>query len=208
VAQPRSAWSLSWPLVLGLLLFICLANGSGLPLLADPDSHWHIAVGNWMLAHGTVPTVDPFSFTFAGQPWIAKEWLSQLLMAMAFKLGGWGGVTVLAATALAASFALMLRLLLRDLRPLPAGLFALAAIAMTLPHFLARPHVLAFPFMLIWMAGLVRAVEERRAPAPLLLVAMLLWANLHGGFTLGLLLGGAFAIEALLGARNADERKT
>src|SRR6478736_4853269 len=82
--QPRSAWSMSWPLVLGLLLFICLANGSGLPLLADPDSHWHIAVGNWMLAHGAVPTVDPFSFTFAGQPWIAKEWLSQLLMAVAF----------------------------------------------------------------------------------------------------------------------------
>ncbi len=111
--------------MLGLLLFICLANGSGLPLLADPDSHWHIAVGNWMLAHGTVPTVDPFSFTFGGQPWIAKEWLSQLLMAVAFKLGGWGGVTVLAATALAVSFALMLRLLLRDLRPLPAALFAL-----------------------------------------------------------------------------------
>ena len=206
--QPRSAWSMSWPLVLGLLLFICLANGSGLPLLADPDSHWHIAVGNWMLAHGAVPTVDPFSFTFAGQPWIAKEWLSQLLMAVAFKLGGWGGVSILAATALAVSFALMLRLLLRDLRPLPAALFALAAIAMTMPHFLARPHALAFPFMLIWMAGLVRAVEERRAPAPLLLLAMLLWANLHGGFTLGLLLGGAFAIEALLGARDDKERKS
>lgn len=59
--------------MLGLLLFICLANGSGLPLLADPDTHWHIAVGNWMLATGAVPTVDPFSFSFAGQPWIAKE---------------------------------------------------------------------------------------------------------------------------------------
>ena len=206
-AHRRSAWSLSWPLVLGLLLFICLANGSGLPLLADPDSHWHIAVGNWMLARGTVPTVDPFSFTFAGQPWIAKEWLSQLLMAVAFKLGGWGGVTVLAAGALAVSFALMLRLLLRDLRPLPAAVFALAAIAMTLPHFLARPAVLAFPFMLIWMAGLVRAVEERHAPQPLLLLAMLLWANLHGSFALGLLLGGAFAVEALLGARDARERR-
>ncbi len=61
--------------------------------------------------------------------------------------------------------------------------------------------------MLIWMAGLVRAVEERRAPEPLLLIAMLLWANLHGGFTLGLLLGGAFAVEALLGARDVTERK-
>ena len=80
---PRTSWSLSWPLVLGLLLFIGLANGTGLPLLADPDTHWHIAVGNWMLANGAVPTVDPFSFTFSGQPWIAKEWLSQLLMSVA-----------------------------------------------------------------------------------------------------------------------------
>jgi hypothetical protein len=208
VAQPRSIWSLSWPLVLGLLLFICLANGSGLPLLADPDTHWHIAVGNWMLAKGAVPTADPFSFSFAGQPWIAKEWLSQLLMSVAFKLGGWGGVTVLAAGALAVSFAMMLRLLLRDLRPLPAAVFVLAAIAMTLPHFLARPAVLAFPFMLIWMAGLVRAVEERRAPAPLLLLVMLLWANLHGSFIMGLLLGAAFAVEAVVGARDAAERKT
>ncbi len=78
---------------------------------------------------------------------------------------------------------------------------------MTAPHFVARPHVLAFPFMLIWVAGLVRAVEERRAPEPLLLLAMLLWANLHGGFTLGLLLAGAFALEAVIGARNPVERK-
>ncbi len=161
-----------------------------------------------MLAKGTVPTVDPFSFTFAGQPWIAKEWLSQLLMAIGLQAGRLGRRhRALAAGALAVSFALMLRLLLRDLRPLPAAVFALAAIVMTLPHFHARPPVLAFPFMLLWMAGLVRAVEERRAPQPLLLLAMLLWANLHGGFIMGLLLGGAFAIEALLGARDAAERK-
>lgn len=205
--KPRSAWALSWPLVLGMVLFICLTNADGLPLLADPDSHWHIAVGNWILAHGTVPTVDTFSFTFAGQPWIAKEWLSQLLMALAYNAGGWGGVVALSAAAVGASFALLLRFLLRDLTPLPAALFTLAAIVMTAPHFLARPHLLAFPVMLWWVAGLVRAVEARRAPEPLLLLAMLLWANLHGGFTLGLVLCGAFALDAIVGARDAVERK-
>src|SRR6188508_3447610 len=92
--QPRSAWSLSWPLVVGILLFAFLSNADGL-LLSDPDSHWHIAVGNWILAHASVPTSDPFSFTFAGQPWIAKEWLSQLLLAGAYTFGGWAGVVVL-----------------------------------------------------------------------------------------------------------------
>ncbi len=203
----RSTWSLSWPLVLGLVMFVCLAHGNGLPLLGDPDSHWHIAVGNWILAHGTVPDTDFYSFTFQGQPWIAKEWLSQVLLAGAYDIGGWGGVVVLGAAAFAASFALLLRLLLRDLKPLPALMFAGTAVVLMAPHFLARPHALAFPFMLWWVAGLVRAVEERRAPPPILLLAMLFWANLHGGFTLGLMLGGAFGLEALIGARDAAERK-
>ena len=203
--RPRSSWALSWPLVLGLVLFVWLHNVKG--LLADPDSHWHITVGNWILAHGAVPTVDIFSFTFAGQPWIAKEWLSQVLLALAYDAGGWGAVTVLCAASIGLAFALMMRLLLRDIRPLPALLFTVAAVVLTAPHLLARPHVLAFPAMLLWVAGLVRAVEERRVPRPILLLAMLAWANLHGGFTLGLLLCAAFALEAVVGARDASERK-
>jgi hypothetical protein len=207
VLHPRSAWAPSWPLALGLALFVGLANSGG-ALLGDPDSHWHIAVGNWILAHGTVPTVDSFSFTFAGQPWIAKEWLSQVLLALAYDGGGWAGVTVLSAAAIAVTFALLMRLLLRDLKPMPAAFFTGAALVMSLPHLWARPHVLAFPLILLWVAGLVRAVEERRAPQPLLLLAMVLWANMHGGFTLGLVLCGVFALEAVLGARDAAERKS
>ncbi len=208
VAAPRSAWAVSLPLLLGLAVFAGVNTTTGLPLLGDPDSHWHITVGNWILAHGSVPTTDSYSFTFAGQPWIAKEWLSQVLLALAYDAGGWGGVTALSAAACGVTFGLLLRLLMRDINPLPALLFTAAAIAMTAPHLLARPHILAFPLVVLWVAGLVRAVEERRAPEPVLLLAMLLWANMHGGFTLGILLAGAFALDALVGARDADERRT
>jgi hypothetical protein len=200
-------WKFSWPLIAGLVLFIYLLTARGQPLLADPDTHWHIAVGDWIFANRAVPRVDTFSFTFTGQPWIAKEWLSQILLTVAYRAAGWGGVTALAATAVAATFALFLRLLLRDLQAPVAILFAVAAFVMMGPHLLARPHVLAFPVSLVWVAGLVRAVEERRAPHPLLLVAMLLWANMHGGFTLGIMLCGAFALDALVGARDMAERK-
>ena len=206
-SAPRSPWALSLPLLIGFVVFVALANTNGLPLLADPDSHWHITVGNWILQHGTVPTVDTYSYTFAGQPWIAKEWGSQVLMALAYDAGGWGGVVALCAAAFGVTSAVLLRLLMQDIRPLPALLFTAAAFTMMASHFLARPFALAFPFMLWWVAGLVRAVEERRAPEPLLLVAMLMWANLHGGFTLGLMLTGAFALEALIGGRDLVERK-
>jgi hypothetical protein len=203
----RASWMPSLPLAVGLAVFLSLANFNGLPLLADPDSHWHIAVGHWMLQHGTVPTVDTYSFTVTGQPWIAKEWLSQLLMALAWDAGGWAGVVVLAAAAFGVTSALLLRLLLQHLRPVPALMFTAAAFVMMTSHFLARPFALAFPFMLWWVSGLIRAVEEKRAPEPILLLAMLVWANLHGGFTMGLLLGGAFGLEALVNGADWAERK-
>ena len=208
VKPVRSLWTPSWPLLMGLVAFVCLAFSVSKPLLGDPDTHWHITVGNWILQHHTVPRVDIYSYTFAGQPWIAKEWLSQVLLAGAYDIGGWGGVVVLAAAAVAATFALLLRFLLRDLTPFPALLFTVAAFTLSSTHFLARPHVLAFPVMVWWVAGLVRAVEERRAPKPILLIAMLLWANLHGGFTLGFVLAGALGLDALIGARDATERRT
>ena len=167
LAASRSAWAVSWPLLLGLAVFVFLNNPTGLPLLSDPDTHWHITVGNWILTHGSVPTTDSYSYTFPGQPWIAKEWLSQVLLALAFNIGGWGGVTALAAAAIGLTFALLPRLLMRDIRPLPALLFTAAALAMTAPHLLARPHMLVFPLILLWVAGLVRAVEQRaRARLP------------------------------------------
>jgi len=203
----RGSWMPSLPLAIGLVVFVSLANFNGLPLLADPDSHWHIAVGHWILQHGSVPWVDPYSFTMTGQPWIAKEWLSQLVMALAYDVGGWGGVVVLTAAAFGVTSALLLRLLLQHLKPLPALLFTAAAFVMMTSHFLARPFALAFPFMLWWVSGLIEAVEEKRAPKPILLVAMLFWANLHGGFTMGLLLGGAFGLEALVNGADWAERK-
>src|SRR5260370_41055270 len=74
--RPRSAWAPSWPLAVGLVLFVWLTMAKG--LLADPGSHWHVTVGNWILVHGAVPAVDIYSFTFAGQPWIAQERLCRV----------------------------------------------------------------------------------------------------------------------------------
>src|SRR5690242_1280632 len=74
-------------------------------LLGDPDTYWHLATGEWILRHWAVPHVDPFSYTFIGRPWIAQEWLSETLMALAFRAGGWSGVMLFSAMAYAATLA-------------------------------------------------------------------------------------------------------
>src|ERR1700761_547495 len=80
-------------------------------LFNDGDSWWHLAAGQWMLAHGAVPKSDIFSFTMAGKPWDAQEWLSEILMALVFRLpsplGGWSGLHLLFGFAIGAAAAVV-----------------------------------------------------------------------------------------------------
>src|SRR5215831_9419448 len=57
------------------LIFQFKQLGGAASLLADGDTGWHLRTGEWILAHGRVPQADLFSYTQAGKPWYAWEWL-------------------------------------------------------------------------------------------------------------------------------------
>jgi hypothetical protein len=173
---------------------------AGNRLLIDPDTMWQITVGQWMLDHGAVPQTDIYSFTMRGQPWISTQWLAQVLYAKTYAIAGWSGPVVLATTAIAATFALLTRFLSRRLGDSTTLVFVAAALALSVPHLLARPHVLAMPVMVAWVAGLMEAADRRGAPSFWLLPLMALWADLHGGFVFGLVLIAPVALDAVLSA--------
>ncbi len=189
--------AMPWLVAAGVYALLMLL---GPRLLADPDTYSHIALGRWIFEHQSVPTVDPFSQTMRGEHWVAFEWLSQVIYAGALSLGGWTGVVALAAACAAAAFGLLTRFLLREWQPVPVLIAVLAAFVLVSPHILARPHILAMPIMVAWVASLIHAVDEQRAPPWHLLPLMTLWANLHGSFTFGLAMIGAVACDALWNA--------
>lgn len=196
----------SLPLWVAAAIYALLLALGGM-LLNDPDTYWHIAVGEWIVEHRAFPHVDPFSATVAGAPWIAKEWLSQLLFAGAHAVAGWSGVVVLAAFAIASAFALLAYFLLQKLAPVPALTLVGAGFVLASTHCLARPHALALPLMVVWAGVLMNAVDHRRSPPLALVPVMTLWANLHGSFTLGLALVAPLACEAWWSA-GATRRET
>src|SRR4029079_4588256 len=57
---------------------IAILSMSADRMFADPDIYWHLTVGQRIIENRTFPQVDELSHTFAGAPWIAKEWLSQV----------------------------------------------------------------------------------------------------------------------------------
>ncbi len=175
----------------------------------DPDVWWHLQNGKVVLTTGTVPHGDIYSYTVPGARWIMQQWLLEAGMyALEQTLGYWADV-LLFALVTAGVYAILFGLL----RASGAGRWAavaaaLGAMVLDAPSWGVRPQIWTTLFFVAYLALLLR--YRRRAqvagPAPpgprawlgpdralwLLPPIMLLWANFHAGFSVGLLLLGAF----------------
>ncbi|MEC9476484.1 MAG: hypothetical protein VX764_05530 [Planctomycetota bacterium] len=154
--------------------------------LANNDLPLHLAIGDWIIEQGVVPTTDPFSANGHGGPWIAHEWLSALLFAVTYKLAGAPGLVWLA-TALAATIGALQDRIARIL-----GVPAVARLLLLVPLWLVagrrlmlRPHLLGLCSVLgLWWICLVG--RARPQLLWLAVVVMALWANFHSSFILGI----------------------
>jgi hypothetical protein len=72
---------------------------------------------------------------------------------------------------------------------------------------LARPEIFFYPLLILFVCGLVGAVERKKTPWWLpFLVA--LWANLHASFPIALVLTALFALEAVASAAPGERLRT
>ncbi|CAN7732078.1 hypothetical protein LJR231_006319 [Phyllobacterium sp. LjRoot231] len=170
-------------------------------LLRDPDNWWHVRVGLDMLSSRTFPTVDTYSYTFAGNPWIAKEWLGQIFFALAYEANGWNGVTLLTIAVITLTVFLLAWYLSASLRPTVAfGLTFLLSLLIS-PILTARPLVFTLPIIIVWTAELFRAARREETPPLWLLPLICLWANLHGTFTFGFIIAAFAGLDFLARTR-------
>jgi len=163
-------------------------------LLGDSDTGWHLRTGEWILAHARVPTADPFSYTRAGQPWFAWEWLWDLCFGWIHTRAGLAGVVLVSLLVIGFTLALVLRTALRrcDNALLVFALVWLGAYLSTI-HWHARPHLVTLLFAAIFSAILDRVRAGKATLLWWLPLLTVVWTNLHGAFFVGLLLLGAYA---------------
>ena len=164
----------------------------------DGDVSWHVAAGRWIMEHGRVPKTDPFSFTMAGQPWVAHEWLGEIIYAIGFDLAGHAGLASVVTLTLMALFAVVFAFMRKRAGP-AAMLGAFAALYLVLvPFLMARPHVFAWAFLAAWSAWLLDVRDKQCAPPWTLALLMFVWANFHASFLMGFVVAGAVALDACI----------
>jgi hypothetical protein len=164
---------------------------------SDPDVWWHLRTGTWILDHHRLPHADPWSFTARGRPWLPHEWLSQVVITLAYRAGGYKGVSVLHALGVGTLVGALATQAFRRASPYRALLVTVAAVLGTFGGWGERPQLASF-LLLIPVSHVLRtAAREDRRTWPLIPVVWL-WANLHGLFFLAIALAGLTAFGVLL----------
>jgi hypothetical protein len=188
---------MSFPVFLGALL----AGGACVAAhfrFVDPDTWWHIRVGEMILQHH-FPTADPYSFTAPGAPWIAYEWFGEVVIAFAARYGFSGLASLQFIWASALTVLTFYFSYLRSKNVKAAFLATVFALVMFGAFFTLRPQVLGYIFMLIMLVGLERYRQGLSRSLWWLPLLFLFWVNTHGTFFLGL---GVFGIYWLTGLAN------
>src|SRR6266566_7677137 len=163
----------------------------------DPDLWWHLKTGEIIWNTHSIPRTDLFSFTTNNHAWTDHEWLSQVTIYGAWKLGGnaglmlwlcvFGSLLFIASYALCALYSGNAKVAL--LGALVTWLFATVGLGI-------RPQILGY-LLLACELLIVHLARSRNARFFLLLPPLFaVWVNCHGSFVFGLIVLAIFLFSS------------
>jgi hypothetical protein len=167
---------------------------------ADADLWGHVRFGLDFLRDWRLPSIDPYSYT-QDKPWVNHEWLSEALMAAAYRLAGAPGLVLLKASVVGLAYAMVIRSY-RHARPLVGEIAAVLTAGASLPLTMSvRPHAWSFAALAVLIALLQAESRARAIAVPAVLA---LWVNLHGGWILGIALVAIWCAGQVWSKRRLD----
>ncbi|GAB4579662.1 MAG: hypothetical protein Fur0022_24000 [Anaerolineales bacterium] len=161
----------------------------------DTDTWWHLRAGAWMLEQGELLQADPFSYTRLGAKWQYPGWIVQIPMAWLFQIFGPGALNLWTAGMVTLAFVFIWRAM--EGGPFLKAFVIVLGATVSGVYWSARPYLVSFVLaaVFLWILEDFRAGKKDRLW--LLPVLMVLWANSHGAFVVGFMLGGMYGVERL-----------
>jgi len=175
-----------------ILISIAIADLIRLP---DPDLWGHVFFGQAVLRLHHLVLHDPYSYSAAGHYWNNHEWLTEVLMAAVFNHAGVFGLIVLKlACATVVIVALAAALAETDSSTLVQFAVLIGTAVVIKPPLQFRPQSCTFALLAVLILLLTRDAYRRTGRLWLAIPILALWANLHGGFIMGIAALGTYSV--------------
>ncbi len=146
--------------------------------LSDGDFWWHLKTGQYIIQNRTIPKVDLYSFTNYGKPWVAHEWLSEVIFYIVYSRLGFNSLIFIFAVLTALAFWIAFRR--SNSHPFIGGAAALLGVWTVLPTIGVRPRVFTLLLASMYLALLVHYARRGEGRAVWWLVPLMaLWVNLQ-----------------------------
>jgi hypothetical protein len=188
----------SFPVMLAFV-FAVLAVFTVRSRFDDPDMWWHMKMGEVIWTTHSIPTHDLFSYTTNHQAIVPQEWLGELSLYLAYKMGGYSGLMLwmffLAAAIFIAGYAFCAAYG-RNVKVAFVGgvivwLFSTIGVS-------TRPQMIGY-LLLIVELFLIHLGRTRNPRWFLGLPALFaLWINCHASFFLGIVVAGIFLASSFV----------
>jgi hypothetical protein len=161
----------------------------------DPDLWWQLKMGQTIWTTHTIPTHDLFSYTANGQALVPQEWIAQLSIFSAYRLGGFSGLMlwfcVLASALVVAGYVLCW---------VYSGNAKVAFVGAMIIWFFGtigfeiRPQM--FSYLLLVAELLLIYAGRTRDPRWFagLPIVFVIWINSHASFVLGVAVACAYLV--------------
>jgi hypothetical protein len=166
---------------------------------SDPDLWVHLLSGRELLAHGSLPSINPYSYSAPNFRWLHHEWLSEVIMSSLFDRYGPLGLKLLKfiCTAGIISFIVLAESETGAPVGVQATILVIAALILV-PSMQFRPQIFDFLALSAIVALLCRHNWRGSAPLWIAIPLVAIWSNLHGGFFIGLIAVGVYGAATIL----------
>lgn len=169
--------------------------------LADPDLWIHLKTGQWIVESGALPgSDDPFSYTTPTPlstqqvQGVRSQWFGQTVLYLVQQAGGIKGLSIFRSLLIILPFAFIYFKFRKSAEPyllIPAVALPPFLVSLSLGNTYERPQAFSFVISLPVFLILERlrkpetSNKARKLFSALLVIIMLLWSNIHGGYIVG-----------------------
>ncbi|MFN8294502.1 MAG: hypothetical protein U0T72_12325, partial [Chitinophagales bacterium] len=174
--------------------------------LREPDLWWQIKTGEWIIAHGKVPTEDVFSYTQKGQPWINIKWGFEVVAALVSNFLGSENVFILQGLVLLALLFFLFQLSTEISKKLNAETHATTAFLLLLPLLFisidyrinGRPEMSSYLLSIVFLWLNLKYRNGNKPVIWWIIPLQCIWANIHEAFAIGVVINLIFLVAVFV----------